>query len=156
MPHRRGKVKEEFRQKSAKLLDQVREVLRYHDYAIRTDEAYVEWILKFIRFHGTRHPKEMGESEIEAFLSHLAINRHVAVSTQNQAINAILFLHREVLDLRRSEKGQRSGKGQIFAFLCLYQVSSWLVRCASNFLVPGIGHLSKTHTEVCFCNCLAN
>ncbi len=104
MPHQRAKVKEKYRPKSAKLMDQVREVLRYHHYAIRTEEAYVKWILKFVRFHGTRHPKEMGKNEIEAFLSHLAINRHVAASTQNQAMNAILFLYREVLHLPMDDK----------------------------------------------------
>ena len=74
----------------------MQEVLRYHHYAIRTEEAYVNWILKFIKFNGTRHPKEMGKKEIERFLSHLAINRKVAVSTQNQAFNAILFLYKDV------------------------------------------------------------
>jgi len=78
-------------------MDQVREVLRYHHYAIRTEQSYVQWILKFIKFNGTRHPKEMGKAEIEGFLSHLAMNRKVAVSTQNQAFNAILFLYRDVL-----------------------------------------------------------
>ena len=78
-------------------MDQVREVLRYHHYALRTEQSYVKWILKFIKFNRTRHPREMGKPEIEGFLSHLAINRKVAVSTQNQAFNAILFLYRDVL-----------------------------------------------------------
>ncbi len=70
-------------------MDQVREVLRYHHYAIRTEQTYVNWILQFIRFNGIRHPMEMGKPEIEQFLSHLAMNRNVAPSTQNQAMNAI-------------------------------------------------------------------
>lgn len=98
MSSRRKVPREKCRPTSARLLDQVREVLRYHHYAIRTEEAYVRWILRYIRFNGTRHPREMGKAEIERFLSHLAINRNVAASTQNQAFNAILFLYKEVLD----------------------------------------------------------
>ena len=97
MPYKRAKADSKYEPKSAKLMDQVHEVLRYHHYAIRTEKAYVNWILKFIKFNGTRHPKEMGKKEIEQFLSHLAINRKVAVSTQNQAFNAILFLYKDVL-----------------------------------------------------------
>ncbi|MBL1320737.1 MAG: integron integrase [Methylophaga sp.] len=80
-------------------MDQVREVLRYHHYGIRTEEAYVRWIKQFIHFNGTRHPKEMGKYEIERFLTHLAVNKNVAASTQNQALNAIVFLYKKVLDL---------------------------------------------------------
>lgn len=99
MPYKRANTnaKEKYVPTSEKLMNQVREVLRYHHYAIRTEQSYVQWILKFIKFNGTRHPKEMGKPEIEGFLSHLAINRKVAVSTQNQAFNAILFLYRDVL-----------------------------------------------------------
>ena len=96
MPYKRAQVNSKYVPKSVKLMDQVHEVLRYHHYAIRTEEAYVNWILKFIKFNGTRHPKEMGKKEIERFLYHLAINRKVAVSTQNQAFNAILFLYKDV------------------------------------------------------------
>lgn len=80
-------------------MDQVREVLRYHHYAIRTEEAYVRWILAFIRFHGRKHPKDMGKTEIETFLSDLAVNGNCARSTQNQALNSIVFLYKQVLDL---------------------------------------------------------
>jgi integron integrase len=78
-------------------MDQVREVLRFHHYAYSTEKSYVDWILRYIRFNDRKHPKDMGKAEIERFLSHLAINRDVAASTQNQALNAILFLYREVL-----------------------------------------------------------
>jgi integron integrase len=78
--------------------------LRYHHYAIRTEEAYLRWIVQYIKFNGTRHPKEMGKEEIERFLSSLAVDRHVAAATQNQALNAILFLYREVLQLPLDEK----------------------------------------------------
>jgi len=80
-----------------RLLDQVRDAIRRKHYSIRTEEAYVYWIKRYIFFHNKRHPKEMGVPEIEAFLSHLAVNEHVAASTQNQALSALLFLYREVL-----------------------------------------------------------
>jgi len=80
-----------------KLLDQVRDAIRRKHYSIRTEEAYIRWIKRFILFHDKRHPKEMGAPEIEGFLTHLAVDQNVAASTQNQALNAILFLYREVL-----------------------------------------------------------
>ena len=83
--------------KSVRLMDQVREVLRFHHYAHNTEKSYISWILKYIRFHNKKHPKDMGKPEIEAFLSHLAVNCGVSSSTQNQAFNAILFLCRKVL-----------------------------------------------------------
>ncbi|HEY76062.1 MAG TPA: integron integrase [Thermoflexia bacterium] len=82
-----------------KLLDQVRDAIRRKHYSIRTEEAYVSWIKRFILFHNKRHPREMGAPEIEAFLTHLAVERRVAASTQNQALSAILFLYREVLGI---------------------------------------------------------
>jgi len=80
-----------------KLLDQVRARLRVKHYSIRTERSYVDWIKRFILFHGKRHPKDMGAPELEAFLSHLAVDRNVSASTQNQAKSALLFLYREVL-----------------------------------------------------------
>ena len=85
-------------------MDQVREVLRYHHYAYKTEITYTNWILKFIKFNGTRHPKEMGKHEIERFLSHLAMNRNVAKNTQNQAMNAIFFLYKYVLNMPVNDK----------------------------------------------------
>jgi site-specific recombinase XerD len=80
-----------------KLLDQVRDALRLKHYSIRTENSYVDWIRRYILFHHKRHPNEMGSAEIEAFLTHLAVDQKVAASTQNQALSALLFLHREVL-----------------------------------------------------------
>lgn len=80
-----------------KLLDQVRDRLRTKHYSIRTERAYCDWIKRFIRFHGKRHPRELGAQEVEAFLSHLAVEGNVAASTQNQAKSALLFLYKEVL-----------------------------------------------------------
>ena len=88
-----------FRPQSKKLLDQVAEVMRYYHYSKRSEESYVRWIKQFILFNDKRHPAEMGKPEIERYLSHLAVNKHVAVSTQSQALNAIVFLYRKVLNL---------------------------------------------------------
>lgn len=85
--------------RSTRLLDQVRERIRYLHYSIRTEEAYVHWIRAFIFFHGRRHPGEMGGPEVEAFLSWLANERNVAVATHRQALSALLFLYQKVLGL---------------------------------------------------------
>ena len=82
---------------SLRLLGQVRERLRAKHYSMRTEDVYVQWIRRFIFFHGTKHPREMGGPQVEAFLSNLATVGRVAASTQNQALSALLFLYREVL-----------------------------------------------------------
>ena len=82
-----------------RLLDQVRDQIRALHYSIRTEEAYVDWIRRFILFHGKRHPRDMGGAEVEAFLTHLAVEGRVAASTQNQALAALLFLYQKVLDI---------------------------------------------------------
>jgi integron integrase len=83
---------------SPKLLDRVRWHLRVKHYSIRTEQAYIDWIRRYILFHRKRHPKDMGEREISDFLTHLAVEKHVAASTQNQAFAALLFLYQQVLD----------------------------------------------------------
>jgi integron integrase len=80
-----------------KLLDQVSDIIRLKHYSIRTEETYLNWIRRYILFHKKRHPAEMGEEEISAFLTHLAVKEKVAAATQNQALNAIVFLYREVV-----------------------------------------------------------
>jgi integron integrase len=82
-----------------KLLDQVRKILRVTHYSLRTEEAYLQWIRRFILFHGKRHPAEMGAAEIDSFLSHLAVEGEVSASTQNQARNAIVFLYKQVVKI---------------------------------------------------------
>jgi integrase len=82
-----------------KLLEQVRDAIRLKHYSYRTEESYVDWIRRYILFHNKQHPKEMGVEEIEAFLTHLAVEQQVAASTQNQAFSALLFLYREVLKI---------------------------------------------------------
>jgi integron integrase len=80
-----------------KLLDQVRQLMRLRHYSLRTEEAYVGWIRRYILFHGKRHPNELDEKDVSEFLSDLAITGRVAAATQNQALNALLFLYKEVL-----------------------------------------------------------
>jgi integrase len=82
-----------------RLLEQVRAEIRARHYSRRTEDAYVHWIRRFIVFHGRRHPRELGAPEISAFLTWLAVEQHVAPSTQNQALSGVLFLYREVLRL---------------------------------------------------------
>jgi integron integrase len=80
-----------------KLLDQVRDVLRLKHYSYRTEQTYIYWIRRFILFHNKRHPAEMGTAEVTQFLTHLAVSEQVSASTQNQALSAIVFLYRFVL-----------------------------------------------------------
>jgi integron integrase len=82
-----------------KLLDQVRDRIRVKHYSIRTETQYVQWVKRFILFHGKTHPRDMGAPEVEAFLTHLAVEGNVAAATQNQALSALLFLYREVLEI---------------------------------------------------------
>jgi integron integrase len=83
--------------RTSPFLEQLRTAIRVRHYSIRTEQAYVEWVRRFILYHGKRHPVELGETEVSGFLSYLAVNRNVAASTQNQALNALVFLYRNVL-----------------------------------------------------------
>jgi len=83
-----------------KLLDRVRAAIRVRHYSLRTEQAYTDWIRRFIVFHGRRHPEELGAQEIGDFLNDLAVRGQVAASTQNQALSALLFLYREVLKVQ--------------------------------------------------------
>lgn len=98
-----------------KLLDQLSEVARFKHYSIRTEEAYRQWVRRFLQFHrrggsvsagGWRHPRELGAAEVQAFLNDLAMNQKVAVSTQNQALNGLVFLYREVLHMELGDMGK--------------------------------------------------
>ncbi|WP_328586289.1 phage integrase N-terminal SAM-like domain-containing protein [Halopseudomonas bauzanensis] len=88
-----------------RLRDQFRSVMRRHHYSIRTEKSYWYWIRYFIRFHGMRHPLELGTSDVNAFLSWLATDRQVAAATQNLALNAIVFLYARVLEQPLGEIG---------------------------------------------------
>lgn len=83
--------------RSARLLDQVRERIRYDHYSLKTEKSYVHWVRRFVHFHGLRHPRDMGGAEVEAFLAHLANSRQVSSSTHHQALCALLYLYRRVL-----------------------------------------------------------
>jgi integron integrase len=83
-----------------RLLDQVRDAIRVRHYSRRTEDTYVHWIRRFILFHAKRHPREMGEREVTAFLTYLAVEKNVAASTQNQALAALLFLYLKVLEMK--------------------------------------------------------
>ncbi len=85
--------------KERKLLDQVSDAIRVKHYSYRTEDTYKDWIKRYILFHKKRHPKDMGPEEIQAFITHLAVERHLAASSQNQALSAILFLYRHVLQI---------------------------------------------------------
>ena len=85
-----------------KLLDRMRDHLRTRHYSIRTEQAYIDWTRRFILYHDKRHPQDMGAAEVEAFLTHLAVGRQVAASTQNQAKSAILYLYKHVLQIELS------------------------------------------------------
>lgn len=95
-----------------KLLDHVRQAIRVRHYSLRTEQAYVAWIKRFIFFHGKRHPLEMGGPEVNQFLTDLAVSKKVSASTQNQALSALLFLYRHVLNkpLLRLEELVRAKK----------------------------------------------
>jgi len=82
-----------------KLIDRLRFAIRAKHYSPKTEQAYVHWTRRYVRFHAFRHPREMGAEEINAFLTHLAVDRHVSASTQNQAASALLFLYRRVLHI---------------------------------------------------------
>jgi Phage integrase, N-terminal SAM-like domain len=83
--------------RSVRLLDQLRERIRYRHYSLSTERSYAYWVRAYVRFHGLRHPREMGGPEVEAFLSHLANQRGASASRHKQALAALLFLYRNVL-----------------------------------------------------------
>ncbi len=95
-----------------KLLDVVRDKIRFKHYSYATEKGYVSWIKRYIIFHDKKHPIEMGKIEIEAFLTHLAVDKKVSPSTQNQAFSAILFLYREVLGIDMRDENIQALRAQ--------------------------------------------
>jgi integrase len=126
---------------AARLLDRVRERIRVKHYSLRTEDAYLQWIRRFILFHGKRHPNEMGGPEVEAFLSYLAMEGRVSPSTQNQALSALLFLYREVLEVElpwldgvvRAKRPKHIPvvltESEVRALLAQLDGTRWLVAC---------------------------
>ena len=89
-----------------RLLDLVRNEIRLRHYSLRTEKAYVDWITRFILFHNKRHPKDLGADHVSAYLTYLATRRNVAASTQNQALNALVFLYKQVLNIELDDLDQ--------------------------------------------------
>jgi integron integrase len=122
-----------------KLLEQARDAIRLRHYSIRTEESYLRWMKQFILFHNKRHPAQMGEPEVTAFLSHLAVDRKVSSSTQNQALAALLFLYKEVLkqpldwldNIQRAKKPERLPlvftRQEVRSILMHLEGSKWIV-----------------------------
>lgn len=112
-------------------MERVRRKLREKHYSMRTEEAYCYWIKQFIFFHNKRHPQELGEIEINAFLSHLAVDRHVAASTQNQALNAVVFLYKQVLDkdLGDFSKFSRAKRSRSMPVVMAHEEAMGLIEC---------------------------
>ncbi len=98
-----------------RLLDEVRARIRRLNYSIRTEDAYVDWVRRFLLFQGKRHPRDMGGTEIEAFLTHLAVVGKISASTQNQAKSALLFLYRAVLGIDLPWLGDVASPGRASA-----------------------------------------
>jgi len=96
--------------KGSSLLEQVKEVIRTNQFSYLTEKTYINWIYRYIIFHGKRHPGELGGKEIGAFLTHLAVERKVSASTQNQALNALVFLYKRVLKIRLYDLDYRPAK----------------------------------------------
>ena len=116
-----------------KLLDQVRRAIRVRHYSIRTEHSYVDWIRRYILFHNKRHPRTMGAPEINEFLSYLASDLNVASSTQNQALSAIIFLYKRVLeievgDLGKVVRAKRPARPP-------NRMHRWLKQCAASILL---------------------
>lgn len=116
-----------------RLLDQVRERIRYRHYSLRTERAYVRWVRGFVHFHGRRHPRDLGAIEVEAFLQWLASDRGVAPSTHNQALSALLFLYREVLGVQLpwlNEIGRPKARERVPVVLSQSEVQRLLDVCS--------------------------
>jgi site-specific recombinase XerD len=107
------------------LIQRYREELQARHYARRTVKTYEQWLRRFLRFHGMRHPREMGSAEVNAFLTHLAVEAQVSASTQNQALSALLFLYRELLERDLDLEGGRRGAIGLAAARRKRSAGSW-------------------------------
>ncbi len=113
--------------KPKKLFEEMRDVLRVKHYSLRTERSYCDWVKRFIRFHGLRHPKEMNAREISQFLTHLARIGNVSAGTQNQALSALLFLyqHDDDLHARAQQAGNRCEKSAGPRLICCLPCIRW-------------------------------
>jgi len=122
-------------------LEQIRQIMRVQHYAIRTEQSYVNWIRRYILFHDKKHPQDMAEPEVAAFLTHLSVNRNVSPSTQGQALNALIFLYRKVLNqplgeiqgIVRAKKKEKLPvvltEAEVAGVLSNLEGTHWLVAC---------------------------
>jgi len=122
-------------------LEQIGDAIRVRHYSIRTERTCIEWARRFILFHGKRHPEQMGEAEVAAFLTHLAVDRNVAASTQNQALNALVFVYKHVLerplgDISDAVRAKRPARlpvvlsqDEVRGVLAELRGAQWLVAC---------------------------
>ena len=123
----------------SKLFTQMREAIAVRQYSRSTEKAYLQWVKRLVLFHGKRHPQSMGKEEVEAFLTHLAVDRLVSSSTQNQALQAILFLYREVLKLELpwiDDVVRAKPKRRIPVVLNTSEVQVLLARCSGSAKLP--------------------
>ena len=140
-------IENKTRIKSWIAIEKIRHLMRVQHYAIRTEQAYVDWIRRFILYHGKRHPDEMGEQEVSQFLTHLVVNRNVAPATRGQALNALVFLYRKVLNrpldqiegIVRSKKKTKIpvvlSQSEVASLLACLEGIHWL----AGFLLYGSG-----------------
>lgn len=122
-----------------RLLEMVRDEIRFRHYSRRTEQSYIQWIKRYIYFHNKKHPRDMGADEVTAFLTHLAVNRNVSPSTQNQALSALLFLYKSVLNIdlpwlnnvQRAKRPKRLPvvftRDEIRSILCQFEGTRWLI-----------------------------
>jgi integron integrase len=125
---------------TSRLLDQIRERVRYMHYSIRTEEAYVYWAKQFIRFHEMRHPTTLGQEGVEQFLSHLANDRRVAAATHKQALSALIFMYEKVLGMPLTwldQIGRPAAGRKLPVVLTPQEVSSVLTRLAPKYQLIG-------------------
>jgi len=143
------------RSQQPKLLEQVREAIRARHYSLRTEEAYVQWIRRFILFHDRRHPLEMGAQEVQQFLTDLAVTHRVAAATQNQALSAILFVYKVVLhqDIDRIEDVVRAKKPKkLPVVLTRDEVKAVLQHCTgSTWLMASLLYGAGLRLMECLC-----
>jgi integrase len=121
------------------LFEVAREMMRTRRMALRTEQTYLQWMRRHVKFHGRRHPRDLGPAELEAFLTHLAVNAKVSASTQNQALQALLFLYRQVLgielpwldNMTRASRPKRLpivlSAAEVRAVLSHLEGTSWLI-----------------------------
>lgn len=139
---------------SKRLLDQVREVLRYKHYSLKTEKAYLYWVRFFVRWHGRerpmRHPGDMGGAEVTQFLTMLATERHVSVSTHNQALSALLFLYREVLaiDLPWLTEAQRPTRSRRIPFVLTKAEVAALLGAMDGEMAAGPQRCQQHHHDL--------